>query len=188
MKKLATLVPVSIVINGSQFTRDVTIDLVANLNTKGKVGNASYYWNRNKSELPLVFINNKKYKDDEICRKVSLFLLAWNEMMTKKKDRVSFCYEAHEHAEEVVSAVAAINKELNYVSAHPLWLTMAKKKVLCLIKSTGETYERRAIIPKEMKPLVDKYVVNYCSVCAYRAKCNAPCESPESLSKEVMFA
>ena len=149
----------------------------------GYVGNAHYWWEPKKYSLPMVVLDGKRHYGDHICQMIKDFLLAWKEALANKKTIV--CYEEHEELAAIKeSARKAAGEADNYVSGHPLWLTNAKKKIRCVVKATGLTYESRRIVPKAMRPLIESHVESYCYKCMFRAGCEKPCENPAQSCKE----
>lgn len=164
--------------------RPVTIIQTSPGSVRGYVGNAHYWWEPKKYSLPMVILDGKRHYGDYICQMVKSFLMAWKEIAIANKKTV-VCYEEHDELKAIKeSARKATGEASNYVSGHPLWLTNAKKKIRCVVKATGLTYESRRIVPKAMQPLVESHVEPYCHKCAFRAGCEKPCENPAQSCKE----
>ena len=189
MKNLAVNVVVSAVvtaITGAQVKaeRPVTVIQTRPGYVRGYVGNAHYWWEPKKYSLPMVILDGKRHYNDHICEMVKSFLMAWKEIALANKKTV-VCYEEHDELKAIKeSARKAAGEASNCVSGHPLWLTNAKKKISCVVKATGLTYESRRIVPKAMQPLVESHVEPYCHKCAFRAGCEKPCENPAQSCKE----
>lgn len=189
MKNLAVNVNVKAVVNMSgvavEVERPVTIVQNRPGFVMGYVGNAHYWWEPKKYSLPMVILDGKRHYGDYICQMVKDFLLAWKETI-KSNTKTVVCYE--EHDDELERAKNQARKAAwyadNYVSGHPLWLTNAKKKIRCVVKTTGLTYESRRIVPKAMQPLVESHVESYCYKCMFRAGCEKPCKNPAQSCKE----
>ena len=193
MKNLAVNVVVSAVvttITGAQVKaeRPVTVIQTRPGYVRGYVGNAHYWWETKKYSLPMVILDGKRHYGDYICQMVKSFLMAWKEIAIANKKTV-VCYEEHDGLAAIKeSARKAAGDADNYVSGHPLWLTNAKKKISCVVKATGLTYESRRIVPKAMQPLVESHVEPYCHKCAFRAGCEKPCENPAQSCKEDVLS
>ena len=150
----------------------------------GYVGNAHYWWEPKKYSLPMVVLDGKRHYGDYICKMVKSFLMAWKEIALANKKTV-VCYEEHDGLAAIKeSARKAAGGVDNYVSGHPLWLTNAKKKIRCVVKATGLTYESRRIVPKAMRPLIESHAGPYCYKCMFRAGCENPCDNPAQSCKE----
>ena len=192
MKNLAVNVNVKAVVNMSgvavEVERPVTIVQNRPGFVMGYVGIARFWWEPKKNELPLVVIGPHRHYNDHICEMVKSFLMAWKEIALANKKTV-VCYEEHDELKAIKeSARKATGEASNYVSGHPLWLTNAKKKISCVVKATGLTYESRRIVPKAIRPLVESHVEPYCHKCAFRAGCEKPCENPAQSCKEDVLS
>lgn len=192
MKNLAVniLVKKSIGMNGItvEVVRPVSVTKPRPGFVMGYVGKARYWWEPKKYSLPMVALDGKRHYGDQICQMVKDFLLAWKEIALANKKTV-VCYEEHDELKAIKeSARKAARDADNYVSGHPLWLTNAKKKISCVVKATGLTYESRRIVPKAMQPLVESHVESYCYKCMFRAGCEKPCRNPADKSAEDVIA
>ena len=182
MKCLANRMPISVIINGNELIREVTIYKIDDTRSRGHVGTAKYYWDSS-YKLPLVYINNAK-QSDLVSHQVTPFLLEWANQI-RSQNRTNLCYEQHDAR---VSTAKKPSYLANYISGHPLWLTMQKESITCVVKATSNTYQRRVIIPAAIKAIAEFYVPDYCSACMYRSTCTELCIDPESRSVEKIFA
>ena len=189
MKNLAVNVVVSAVvtaITGAQVKAERPVTIIQSRPgfLMGYVGNAHYWWEPKKYSLPMVVLDGKCHYGDYICQMVKSFLMAWKEIALANKKTV-VCYEEHDELKAIKeSARKAAGEASNCVSGHPLWLTNAKKKIRCVVKATGLTYESRRIVPKAMQPLVESHAGPYCYKCMFRAGCEKPCDNPAQSCKD----